>query len=72
LDPTTDIPELLVTVAVGDLTAAQRSVALSNALQMAEGLTRKGVIRGALAAVGRELVQTTDFRERVAELAALA
>ncbi len=72
LDPSTDIPELPVTVAVGDLTAAQRAAALSNALGLAEGLTRKGVIRGALVALGREVVQTADFRERVAELAALA
>jgi ApbE superfamily uncharacterized protein (UPF0280 family) len=72
LDPNTDIPELLVTVAVGDLTGAQRSEALSNARRKAEVLTRKGVIRGALAAVGREVVQTADFCKHFAELAALA
>lgn len=71
LDPNTDIPELLVTVAVGDLTGAQRCEALSNALRKAEVLTRKGVIRGALAAVGREVVQTADFCKHFAELAAL-
>ncbi|MGD8541225.1 MAG: hypothetical protein PVI39_02975, partial [Desulfobacteraceae bacterium] len=64
--------ELPVTVAVGDLTGAQRAAARSNALHKAEGLTRKGVIRGALMVLGGEVAQTANFRERVAELAALA
>ncbi|MDZ7599232.1 MAG: hypothetical protein U5J82_13300 [Desulfobacterales bacterium] len=72
LDPNTDIPDLLVTVAVGELTGAQRAEALSNALQMAEGLTQRGVIRGALAAVGKQVGWTADLPGRVAGLAALA
>lgn len=71
LDPNTDIPDLLVTVAVGDLTGPQRAEALSNALQMAEGLTQKGVIRGVLAAVGKQVGWTADLPDRVAGLAAL-
>ncbi len=72
LDPNTDIPDLLVTVAIGDLTGAQRAEALSNALQMAEGLTQRGVIRGVLAAVGKQVGWTADLPGRVAGLAALA
>lgn len=72
LDPNTDIPDLLVTVAVGDLTGPQRAEALSNALQRAEGLTQRGVIRGALAAVGKQVGWTADLPGRVAGLAALA
>ena len=71
LDPNTDIPDLLVTVAVVDLTGPQRAEALSNALQMAEGLTHKGVIRGVLAAVGKQVGWTADLPDRVAGLAAL-
>ncbi|MCU0558416.1 MAG: hypothetical protein MUF67_14070, partial [Desulfobacterales bacterium] len=72
LDPNTDIPDLLVTVAVGDLTGPQRAEALSNALQRAEGLTQRGVIRGALAAVGKQVGWTADLPGRVAGLVALA
>ncbi|MFO7496124.1 MAG: hypothetical protein R6X05_10895 [Desulfobacterales bacterium] len=72
LDPNTDISELLVTVAVGSLTRAQRAEALSNALKKAERLTQRGVIRGALVAVGKQVGRTADLPGRVAGLASLA
>lgn len=68
LDPNTDIPGLLVTVKVGSLSPAQIAEALSNALKKAEHLTQKGVIWGALVAVGKQVVRTTDLSDCVAGL----
>lgn len=71
LDPNTDIPGLLVTVKVGALTPAQRAEALANALKKAEALTRKGVILGALVAVGDQVAWTAGLPACVAGLTAV-
>ncbi|MFZ3048458.1 MAG: hypothetical protein WA151_21295 [Desulfatirhabdiaceae bacterium] len=72
LDPNTDIPGLLVTVTVGRLSPTQTAEALSNALKKAEQLTQKGVILGALVAVGNQMVQTADLSDRVAGLESIS
>ena len=68
LDPNIDIPGLLVTVSVGSLSPAQTAEALSNALKKAEQLSQKGVIWGALIAVGKQVVLTAGLSDCVAEL----
>jgi uncharacterized protein len=68
LDPNTDIPGLLVTVKLGRLSPGQTSEALSKALKKAEQLTQKGVIWGAIVAIGKQVVRTADLSDCVAEL----
>lgn len=68
LDPNTDIPGLLVTVRLGSLSPGQTAEALSNALKKAEHLTQKGVIWGAIVAVGKQVARTADLSDCVAEL----
>jgi ApbE superfamily uncharacterized protein (UPF0280 family) len=72
LDPNTDIPGLLVTVKVGHLNPAQTAEALSNALKKAGQLKQKGVIWGALAAVGKQVGLTADLSECVAGLESIS
>ncbi|MFH0995552.1 MAG: UPF0280 family protein [Pseudomonadota bacterium] len=68
LDPNTDIPGLLVTVRVGSLSPAQTAEALSNASKKAEQLTQKGVIWGALVAIGKQVILTANLYDCVAGL----
>ncbi len=68
LDPNTDIPGLLVTVSRGSLSPAQTSEALLKALKKAEQLTQKGVIWGAIVAIGKQVVRTADLSDCVAGL----
>jgi hypothetical protein len=68
LDPNTDIPGLLVTVKLGSLSPGQTAEALSKALKKAEQLTQKGVIWGAIVAIGKQVVRTADLSDCVAGL----
>ena len=68
LDPNTDIPGLLVTVKLGNLSTGQTAEALSKALKKAEQLTQKGVIWGAIVAIGKQVVRTADLSGCVAGL----
>ena len=68
LDPNTDIPGLLVTVKLGRLSPGQTAEALSKALKKAEQLTQKGVIWGAIVAIGKQVVRTADLSDCVAGL----
>jgi hypothetical protein len=68
LDPNTDIPGLLVTVKLGSLSPGQTAEALSKALNKAEQLTQKGVIWGAIVAIGKQVVLTEDLSDCVAGL----
>ena len=68
LQPATDIPGLLVTESVASLTENEMDQALDRAQLFARGLEDKGIILGALTALGGRLRLTPHFETQVAPL----
>ena len=68
LDRHTDIPGMLVTADIGELLPETVAAALGAGLAAAQELHRKGLIRGALVAVGGTVALTDGFREQVGPL----
>ena len=66
INPDTDIPDIPVTVSVGELSPETIRTALENALGKAEEYVEKGFIHGALIAAGGSVVITNRFNEHVA------
>jgi ApbE superfamily uncharacterized protein (UPF0280 family) len=66
VDPHTDIRSLPVTVSIGSLSPEKKREAVSKAMARAEELVSRGVILGALVAVGGELGMTSFMKERLA------
>jgi len=67
VDPYTDIRGFLVTVKVGQISEAKRTLALEQALRRAEALVSRNVILGAFVAVQGEEAMTVCFRDRLAK-----
>ena len=65
VDPHTDIRGLPVTVKVGRITPEKGRIAVSKAMGRAEELVGRGVILGALVAVGGQIGMTSFFRDRL-------
>ena len=65
VDPQTDIRGLPVTVKVGRITPEKGRIAVSKAMGRAEELVGRGVILGALIAVGGQIGMTSFFRDRL-------
>lgn len=68
IDPDTDIPDIPVTVSVGELNPETICIALKKSLEKAEDYIEKGFIHGALIAAGGYVVMTNHFNEHVASI----
>jgi len=68
IDPLTDIRGIPVTVKVGKLKKTSVIHAMNKALNKAEQYVGKGIIQGALVAVGNEILSTHGFNTRIARL----
>ncbi len=68
IDPNTDIPDIPVTVSVGELNPETIRIALKRSWQKAEDYIKKGLIHGALIAAGGYAVMTNHFNEHVASI----
>ncbi|PKN24241.1 MAG: hypothetical protein CVU64_22590 [Deltaproteobacteria bacterium HGW-Deltaproteobacteria-21] len=65
VDPQTDIRGLTVTVKVGRIIPEKGRIAVSKAMDRAEELVGRGVILGALVAVGGQTGMTSFFKDRL-------
>ena len=65
IDPNTDIPDIPVTVRVGELSCETFRAAVKHALKKAETYVSEGLIRGAVIAAGPYMATTRRFTETV-------
>lgn len=68
LDPDTDIPGLMVTDSVGELSQTEVQAALFSAIQCAGKLVSQGMILGAAVSLGGRMVLTPEFESKIASL----
>jgi hypothetical protein len=65
IDPSTDIPDEWVTVAIGELSPAEIGRALESGLTAARDLERRGVILGAVILLKGRMVTTLEGKENM-------
>lgn len=68
IDPMTDIPDVPVTVQVGELAPGTFRTAVKRSLKKAEVYVKKGLIYGAVIAAGPYVAMTRQFNETVASM----
>ena len=68
IDPNSDLGDLLVTVSATGVSQETKKRALNCGLKKAEFLVEKGIIRGAVLAVGENFAMTSGFDEQVGEI----
>jgi ApbE superfamily uncharacterized protein (UPF0280 family) len=71
LRPETDIPGLMATSRVGQLTREERDMALAGGMQLAQSLVDRGLILGALVSLDGRFEITDGFEAQVASLSRL-
>lgn len=71
IDPNSDLGELLVTASAVSISDETKKKALENGLEKAELLVKRGIIRGAVLAVGENFKTTSGFDVQVGEISRL-